>query len=89
MSCREFIDKKIFFTSESNENEEEIYIWVTSVPNELYPESNDYVRSDTLQGIVKIGKRKFPEKGCYMHVVLQSDIKVNSWMIKVALPLLP
>ena len=89
MSCREFIDKKIFFTSESNENEEEIYIWVTSVPNELYPESNDYVRSDTLQGIVKIGKRKFPEKGCYMHVVVQSDIKVNGWMIKVALPLLP
>ena len=88
MSCREFIDKKIFFTSAENENED-IYIWVTSVPNELYPASNEYVRSDTLQGIVKIGKRKFPERGCYMHVVLQSDVKVNSWMVKLALPLLP
>ena len=88
MSCREFIDKKIYFTS-GNENDEDIYIWVTSIPDELYPESKEYVRSTTLQGIVKIGKRKFPDKGCYMHVVLQSDIKVNSWMIKLALPLLP
>ena len=89
MSCREFIDKKVHFSSPVNDYDEDIYIWVSSVPNELYSESKEFVRSDTLLGIVKIGKRQAPEQGCYMHVVLQSDIKVNSWMIKIALPLLP
>ena len=47
------------------------------------------MRSDTLMGIVKIGKRKSPLQGCYMHSVIQTDLKINSWTIKLILPLIP
>lgn len=35
---------------------DDIYIWVTSVPNELYPMESKFVRSDSLVGIIRIGR---------------------------------
>ena len=60
-SCREFIDKKLFFsTSDINplkENEQDdIYMWVTSTPNDVYPMNPKYTRADSLIGMYRIGR---------------------------------
>jgi len=38
-------------------NEDDYYMWVTSSPDDLYPLSTKYVRSDSLMGIFKVGKK--------------------------------
>jgi len=38
-------------------NEDDYYMWVTSSPDDLYPLSTKYVRSDSLLGIYKVGKK--------------------------------
>ena len=70
-SCREFIDKKLFFhTSEMSDVEEsqsdEIYMWVTSTPNEVYQLNPKYTRADSLLGMYKIGHME-GSPGCYVY----------------------
>lgn len=60
---REFVEKKVWFRGvdpdsdpESQDNEC-IYLWTSSTPDELYPMNKAYIRGDTILGIARIGKR--------------------------------
>jgi len=81
-SQREFIYKKIFFSSDNGD----IYLWITSCPDELHP-INQYTRSDSLLGINIMGKRKNGEPGCYLHSISQTDVKISPWFNSVLLPI--
>ena len=92
MACREFIDKKIFFKISEvdpsvSDDDEVIYQYVTSVPDELFQIDKKYVRSYSLIGAHRIGKRK-DGPGCYVHGISQTEIKVNSWVCRRMAPLL-
>ena len=82
---RDFIDKKIWFTTSEasgtavNEEDDEIYVYVTSAPNELYAIDDRYMRGDTLFGYNRIGRRKDGKPGCYIHCNSQTDVKINPW----------
>ena len=76
----------------------DIYIWTTSAPDELSPiDKKVAVRADSILGVTRIGQmsKKQPptsdnepeNKGLYMHVYCQTDIKTASWMVKAILPL--
>lgn len=92
---RQFIDKKIFFrTSDADSSvkgtdQDEFYIWVTSTPDDIVPiDSKKYVRAESILGIQRIGKRKDGE-GCYLHAIVQTDVKVSSWTNKLLYPIMP
>ena len=82
-SQREFIDKKIYFKSTDNDD---IYLWITSCPDELHP-INNYTRSDSLLGINRMGKRTDGKPGCYLHSIVQTDVKISPWFNNVLLPI--
>ena len=89
MNQREFIDKKLVFSriqatgKNDKDNSDDIFLWVTSTPNDLYPMSTKHVRSDSIIGIVRIGRiaawphafeylksKKVEEiRGCYFHYI--------------------
>ena len=54
---RQFIDKKVFFRtsdidpSVKETDKDEIYIWVSSAPDNLYPCDSKYVRATSILGI--------------------------------------
>ena len=40
-------------------------------------------------GINKIGKHTDGKPGCYIHTIVQTDLKINSTIMKLILPILP
>ena len=91
---REFIDKKIFFKTSEVENvpveDDEIYLWVTSAPDEVIPPNpKKYVRSDSLLGINRMGRRKDGKPGCYLHCIVQTDVKTPRWTHRLLAPIFP
>ena len=83
---------------------DDIFMWVTSAPDDLYPLSTKYVRSDSIVGIIRIGRiatwpaamehlRKhevdLSQGGCYMHYINQTDIKIGGWTQKLLIPIIP
>ena len=88
---REFLDKRIFFYKsevkelEDGENDD-IYVWTSSAPNELCPEDKaKFVRAETLFGLMRIGKSQ--NGGTYLHVLDQTDLKISVWTQKMLIPL--
>ena len=92
---RQFIDKKIFFRTSDVDpavkgtDKDEIYIWVTSGPDELYPLDSKFVRAHANLGIQKIGRNKNGKAGCFMHSIVQTDVKVSAWTTKILYPMVP
>ena len=90
---REFIDKKIYFRASDAEEvdpmQDDIYLWVTSAPDELVPITSSYVRSDSLLGIQRMGRRKDGKPGCYLHCIVQTDVKTSAWTVKMLYPIAP
>ena len=92
---REFIDKKIYFRTSDvqpdvDPQDDEIYMWVTSAPNELHPvDPSKFTRADTLLGIQRMGRRKDGKPGCYLHAISQTDVKVGYWTLKILYPIFP
>ena len=92
LTQREFIDKKIFFrksdVTELEEGEsDDIYIQSSHCPDSLYPmDQKKYVRCYSYYCMQRIGKMDCG--GSYLHVVDQSDLKINTWLMQRLLPLL-
>ena len=88
---REFLDKRIFFYKSEvkeleNGEDDDIFIWTSSAPNELCPEDKSrYVRAETLFGLMRIGKLQ--NGGTYLHVVDQTDLKISAWTQKLLIPM--
>lgn len=81
---RDFVDKKLWFKTSQAEGtppsvDDEVYVFVSSAPDELYPVDSRYTRGDTLVGYNRIGKRKDGKPGCYLHCVSQTDVKISPW----------
>lgn len=90
---RDFIDKKFIFTKgeakikdgtdHASDDDDDIYLWVTSAPDEVYPVDANSCRATSLFGIIRIGRvknwphatRHFqkhdmdPSSGCYLHIM--------------------
>ena len=61
--AREWIDKRFFFkkseVKELEEGEEDdIFIYSTSCPDEFFPYNRDFVRAQTYIGLMRFGKMK-------------------------------
>jgi hypothetical protein len=88
-SQREFIEKRIKFTSETI-GTDEIYLWISSLPDELVGEPEDgVIRCQKLLCFYKIGRRSdLPEdrrgdgKGIYMHGLTLCDPKISSFLLR-------
>ena len=91
-SQREFIEKRIKFTSDQFETvgTDEIYLWVSSLPDELVGEpENGVIRCQKLLCFYKIGRRSdLPEdrrgdgKGIYMHGFTLIDGKMSNFLLR-------
>jgi len=68
---REFIDKKIWFKSSDvpgvtvDEGYNDIYLWITSVPDSLFPKNKKFCRADSLLGITRFGRNRDGKPGCF------------------------
>lgn len=74
LACREFIDKRIHFRTRdfqpNSKYPDDIYLWVTSTPDEVQDLDANYCRSDSLLGYVRIGKCRDGRPGCYLHSIV-------------------
>ena len=97
---REFLEKKIWFresdTIRTIEEEQyyksghnDIYVWISSVPDSFYPTNKKYVRADSILGINRFGKRRDGGPGCIFESISQNDCKINSFTMNIVKPLLP
>lgn len=77
---REFYEKKLWFTSESGD----IYIWVSSIPDELYSAIPSSVRCHTLCGFNRISKIK-DGPGYFLSSIVQTDLKLTPWITNMAM----
>ena len=60
---------------------DEIYIWNSHCPDDIYPmDIKKYVRCHSLYSMQRIGKISY-NGGTYLHVIDQSDLKINTWLI--------
>lgn len=76
-------------------SKDDIYVWISAVPNDLVPTvTSGAVRSERMYGFDIIGRvadlpperRGKDARGCYMHDLFATDAKVNSWAQSMALP---
>ena len=79
--AREWIDKRFFFkkseVKELEEGEEDdIFVYSTSCPDEFFPYNRDFVRAQTYIGVMRFGKMK--GGGTFMHIYDHSDLQTNS-----------
>lgn len=70
---REFLDKKIWFRESDidgnvEEDQNDIYLWITSAPDSFWPMNKKYVRADALIGLSRIARRK-DGPGCYYETI--------------------
>jgi len=62
LPCREYIDKKVYFTNkeadsnDSKRQDDDIYLYITSTPDEIFSISTKYQRADSIIGINIIGR---------------------------------
>ena len=88
ISQREFVDKRIhFYKSETKDledgEEDEIFMYQTSCPEDLYQINDQYERAETIIGLMKIGW--LPTGGTYLHCYSQSDFKTSAWIQSMTL----
>lgn len=72
---------------------DDLYMWVTDAPDSILPQNPNHVRINTYFGINKIGSMSKrppasgpndPEnRGVFLHVLTQTDVKAGKWMNKV------
>ena len=68
-SNRDFLDKLIYFKHGST-----FYIYVSAVPDEVFPQKKDLVRAVSIAGLYKI---EVEGEGCWYRAALQSDLKLG------------
>lgn len=86
------------------DNSDDIFVWTTSAPNDLYPICPNFTRSDSIVGIMRIGRIAtwppaqkhldrfnvdYSNGGCYSHYISQTDVKIGKWTQKMLLPIIP
>lgn len=71
---REFVEKKVWIKNSDlvkdgeeipEEDQSDIYLLISSVPDELYPFDSKYVRGKAIMSVTRFGKRKDGQPGCY------------------------
>ena len=82
LPCREYIDKKLYFTNKQTDStdrkrqDDDIYLYITSTPDEIFAMSQKYQRADSIIGINIIGRgsgigdQSLIKKGCFVHSVV-------------------
>ena len=68
-----------------NHTADDIYIWVTQVPDEVLLSSKNVVIVDYFLGLIRIGRMKASYRGVYLSSFVPTHLKVTSWIKKLIL----